>query len=152
MLSDLELASALSHDRVHRVFRYKFDASLVELIVRQLKYSTWRLDWDELPKPGDHVYMGLSPDGQLFCFGVAGEVFVKRWGDLTEEERRGHEEYPDRESGVATFEAYYPHRRGKIGPTTELAVVKFHPILFALDNDWNPGIRPGHTVYVEVDW
>jgi hypothetical protein len=153
MLSDIDLAEALAHNRPHRVFWYKFHVSLVSMIIRQLKFATWRLDWDgPIPEPGDHVYLCVSPGGQAFAFGVVGEVSVKRLGHLTEEDRHGHEIYATWEEMVGTFEGYYPKLAGKIGPATEVLIVKFHPILFAFDNDWHSGTRPDHTVYVEVNW
>ena len=84
----------------------KFESKLVPLILSGKKTATWRFGHDEL-RVGDSVDLCDSGTGKKFVTTKITEIFEKRFKDLTEADKIGHEKYSSDEEMFATFAKYY---------------------------------------------
>lgn len=97
----------------------KFKAPLAEAVLSGEKTSTIRLN-DEKNITVDDVIEFINSDTKLaFGTAVVESVLIKRLGDLTEEDLRGHETYSSTEEMYKVFKGYYgadagPHSHAKI--------------------------------------
>lgn len=100
---------------------YKFEASVAEHVLSGDVDTTWRVDDERTPEPGDTLSLCYE-DGDEFA--QAEVVWVKEttFGRLTEEDKRGHESYEDMDTLLETFKAFYDE---DIRKTTRVRVIKF---------------------------
>ena len=103
----------------------KFSPELVPLILSGEKTVTWRL-WDDKDlQEGDIVTCIKRPKLETFAKIKITSIVEKTMGDLTEDDKRGHEPFESDEEMYATYTRYY----GKsVGPNTPVKVVRFELI------------------------
>jgi hypothetical protein len=100
----------------------KFSPDLVPLVLSDEKYLTWRL-WDDKDlKEGDMVTLIRRPGLTAFAVAKITRCTKKLFGELTEEDKRGHEPF---KTDVEMYETYTGYYKRKIGPETPLKVLKF---------------------------
>jgi len=85
----------------------KFEPQLVELIRQGHKTATWRLHDDKQLAVGDELQFIDSSNGEVFGYAIVTQVFEKRFIDLTESDKHGHETYESEAEMLATFRKYY---------------------------------------------
>ena len=85
----------------------KFEPNLVAIIVDGTKTSTWRLHDDKQLEVGDEIQFLDSSTGNTFGYGVVREVISKRFCDLTDDDKKGHETYANDAEMFKTFSRYY---------------------------------------------
>lgn len=85
----------------------KFDPELVPLVLSGEKSSTWRL-WDDkdLTK-GDMVELLNNHTLKPFAMAIISRVTEKRLGDLTEDDKKGHETFVNDQEMYQTYTKYY---------------------------------------------
>lgn len=100
----------------------KFEAELVPLVLSGEKGSTWRF-WDDKDlKEGDVVTLIKRPE--IVPFGKARIVSVieKPIGQLTEEDKKGHEKFTSDKEMYRTYSRYY---KRPITADTLIKIVRF---------------------------
>jgi hypothetical protein len=100
----------------------KFRDYLVPLVLSGEKDSTWRLFDDKDLSVGDEielrVFVTLQPFGQATII----EVIEKPMGELTAEDKVGHETYASDEEMYATYSGYY---KQPVTAETPVKVIRF---------------------------
>ncbi len=105
--------------------KMKFNANLVPLVLSGGKVSTWRL-WDDKDlKVGDIVDFLESGTGKHFASGRLTKVIQKRLGELTEEDKSGHEKFSSDENMYKTYKDYYQR---EVGPMSIVKIIWFELI------------------------
>lgn len=100
----------------------KFSPKLVPLILSGEKISTWRLWNDKDLSMGDIVELLESGTDKHFATARLTKVIEKPMGQLTEEDKKGHENFNSDKEMYATYLKYY----GKpISPDTLVKIIKF---------------------------
>ncbi len=85
----------------------KFASHLVPLVLSGKKVSTWRL-WDEKALAENDVLDFLEFGKTTpFASGVITKTLEKPLGDLTEEDKKGHEQFRSDQEMYETYEKYY---------------------------------------------
>ena len=102
--------------------KLKFAAHLVPLVLNKSKTITWRINDDKSLSCQD--ILALIHAETLKEFGKAKVLWVKEttFGNLSEEDREGHEKFQSLEEMYDTYLKYY---NIKITKDTILKVVKF---------------------------
>lgn len=99
-----------------------FKTELIPLVLSGEKTATWRLFDDKDLKKGDWLDLVESQSERIFGMAVIDEVVEKKMGDLTSEDKKGHENYSTDQQMYDTFMKYY----GKpVGPETKLKIIRF---------------------------
>jgi hypothetical protein len=98
----------------------KFSEPLPELILNGQKDTTWRVT-DHNIRVNDQLSL-CHNNGEEFA--KAKVLWVKQttFGNVTDEDKKGHEKYKSDEELYKTFSGYY---NKPITPQTELFVIKF---------------------------
>lgn len=100
--------------------KLKFDPHLISLILSKEKFATWRL-WDDKDlSVGDVVDFLNSETKQLFAVAKLTKIIEKRFADLTQEDKIGHEKYDSPEKMYQLFSENY---KKPVGPDTLVKVV-----------------------------
>jgi len=86
---------------------FKFSPDLVPLVVSGEKDCTWRLWDDKNLKEGDEVILIARPELKTFGEAVITSVTKKIIGELTNEDKTGHEPFESDEQMYATYTGYY---------------------------------------------
>lgn len=100
----------------------KFSEPLPGQVLSGEKDTTWRINDDKDICLEDKLILLRKKD--LSQFGEAEVLWVKytRFGNLTYEDKIGHEKFYSEEQMYATYSRYY---NMKVTPDTELKVIKF---------------------------
>ncbi len=100
----------------------KFVTHLADMIIAGEKTTTWRFfDEKEILEGDDFVFVNKET-GKEFAHAVISEVKQKRFADVNDDDRLGHEKFKDREDMLETYKRYYGDR---INDDTLVKVVKF---------------------------
>ena len=99
-----------------------FNPELVPLVKSGQKTTTWRLIDRWNLQRGDIVDL-INRDGMI-CFATAEiiDVEVKTFGELTADDKVGHEKYSNDEKMYQTYSKYY---KIQVGPETPLKIIRF---------------------------
>ena len=100
----------------------KFRDYLVPLVLSGEKDSTWRLFDDKDLKVGDEIELKVFVTNQTFAKAKITKVIQKRFGDLSESDRQGHEKYKNDDEMYAEYTKYY---RVPVNADTTLKVIWF---------------------------
>ena len=85
----------------------KFAPALVPLVLSGEKTSTWRL-WDDKDlSVGDIVDFIAFDTKAQFAQGKLTEVIEKPLGELTQEDKKGHEQFANDDEMYKTYTSYY---------------------------------------------
>lgn len=106
----------------NRAKQLKFASPLIPLILSGEKTSTWRLFDDKDLTTGD--MFEILEQGTLRAFGLAEitSVTEKPLGELTEEDKKGHEKFANNEELYATYKNYYQQ---EVTPQTMIKLISF---------------------------
>ncbi len=87
--------------------RLRFAQDLVPLVLSSEKVSTWRL-WDDKDLSVDDVvdFIEYGTD-KHFATGKLTKVIEKPLGELTEQDKQGHEKFESDEEMYKTYTKYY---------------------------------------------
>lgn len=99
-----------------------FAANLVPLILSGEKTSTWRLFDDKNLSVGDEITLTEFGKDEPFATAEIMGVKILTFGELTEEDKSGHEKYSNDEEMYKTYSGYY---KTTVGPDTELKIIHF---------------------------
>ena len=102
----------------------KFSEPLPGMILRREKDITWRINDEKAIMPGDRLSL-CSTDGKEF--GQADVVWIKEttFGDLTPEDKAGHEKFGSDNEMCAAYSGYY---KLKVTSRTSVKVIKFRVV------------------------
>lgn len=100
----------------------KFTEDLIPLILSGEKTSTWRLFDDKDLTVGDELNLIDRSNGQSFGRAVIAEVSEKALGNLTLEDKEGHESFNSDQEMYNTYKNYYNQ---EVGPETIVKIVRF---------------------------
>lgn len=101
--------------------RCRFSDSLPELVLKGQKDLTWRVGDEKNLSPGDELSLCRMDNTE---FAKATILWVKEttFGELTDEDKAGHEKFNSDQDLYNTYSRYYSVR---ITPDTPLKVIKF---------------------------
>jgi hypothetical protein len=85
----------------------KFKNYLVPLVLSGEKNSTWRLFDDKKLSVGDSIELREFGKEQSFATGHITQIVEKPFKDLTNEDKKGHEDYSDDDEMYKTYSGYY---------------------------------------------
>ncbi len=102
-----------------------FAPDLIPKILSGEKFMTWRFFDEKNLRVGDVVDFFESSTERNVGTAKIVKVTEKPFGELTDDDRRGHELYESDEDMYATFSTYY---RTKIEPTTTVKIITFELI------------------------
>lgn len=105
----------------------KFAPELVPLVKDGSKTSTWRLFDDKDLREGDVVDFIARPELVKFAVAKLTSVIEKPLGELTEEDKKGHEKFSSDEEMYKTYEGYYDK---PVGPQTPIKLIRFEILEF----------------------
>lgn len=100
----------------------KFRDYLVPLVLSGEKTATWRLFDDKSLKAGDLVEFKEFGKEESFAKAKITQVIAKKFGDLSPEDKSGHEDYESDEEMYKTFSGYY---NTEVNADTELKIIHF---------------------------
>lgn len=100
----------------------KFRPELTSLITGGTKTATWRLDDDKNIMVGDTLELLEFGTLNKIATAVAQEVIVKKFKDLTDNDRLGYELYSSENEMYKSFSNDY---KKVVDPETEVKVIKF---------------------------
>lgn len=100
----------------------KFRGHLVSAIIAGEKTATWRLFDDKDLTVGDELSFIEFGDETPFANAVISEVIEKPLGDLTPEDKIGHEYYESEQAMYEQFSSYY---NKPINARTLVKIVRF---------------------------
>ncbi len=104
----------------------KFRTELVPLILSGEKTATWRLFDDKNIEAGDTIEMLEFGSLKFICVAKVNEVIEKKFKDLTNIDKEGHETY---ESDKAMYGSFSSDYKTEVTSETEVKVIKFSIIL-----------------------
>lgn len=105
----------------------KFRSHLVPLILSGEKNATWRLFDDKDLQEGDEVELLEFVTNRHFANATITKIIEKPLGELTEEDKRGHEGFSSDEEMYKTYEKYYEQ---PVGPETLVKIVWFKVVTY----------------------
>ena len=100
----------------------KFSKKIIPLVLSGEKTVTWRLFDDKDLIEGDEVIFLDKETKQPFVEASLVEVREKMFKDLTEEDKRGHEGFKNKEEMLKTYSDYY---KTEVTLDTPLKIVRF---------------------------
>jgi len=100
----------------------KFSPDLVPLVLSGSKTSTWRLFDDKDLKEGGIVDFIKRPELTKFAVAKLTSVIERPLGQLTEEDKEGHEKFKNDEEMYKIYEGYY---KKPVGPETLIKLIRF---------------------------
>lgn len=103
----------------------KFAPGLVPLVQNGSKTSTWRLFDDKDLTEGDLLSLVEKSNGQEFARAKITSVKEINLGNMTEEDKEGHEKFNSDEKMYETYSKYYGV---KVDRDTLIKIVKFRLI------------------------
>ncbi len=104
--------------------RVKFADPLPRLVLEKKKDTTWRINDDKALTAGDLLSL-CHINGEEF--GKAKIIWIKEtsFGELTSEDKEGHEKFSSDEEMYKTYEKYYSIA---VNQETKVKIVKFRLI------------------------
>jgi hypothetical protein len=100
----------------------KFASNLVPLVLSAEKVSTWRL-WDDKDlQTGDIVDFLEKKTLKQFATAKLVSVTEKPLGELTEEDKKGHEAFSSNEEMYKTYQTYYNR---PVNKDTPIKLIRF---------------------------
>jgi len=102
--------------------KLKFEEELVPLILNGQKTTTFRLYDDKNVQDGDHLILYDKHNGEEIARADVILVYEKKFGDLEEEDFKGHEKYESLETMREKFQAYYGE---KVNDETMVKIIRF---------------------------
>lgn len=102
--------------------RLRFYGNLPELILEGSKTSTWRINDEKGIKVDDALSLCRGEDYTEFAKAKVMHVTVTTFGNLSKEDKEGHEEF---NSEAEMYEIYSGYYGFPVGPETELKIIKF---------------------------
>ena len=99
----------------------KFAEPLPELVLSGTKNTTWRINDKREIVTGDILSLCYN-DGQEFAKAIASSVREITFGELTQEDKTGHETFADDEEMYTTYSRYY---NITVTPKTNVKIIKF---------------------------
>jgi hypothetical protein len=103
----------------------KFQKDLVPLVLNGSKTSTWRAFDDKDLSVGDNLELRTFETGESFAFVKITSVIEKTFGELTDDDKVGHETFKSDEEMYETYSRYYST---PIGPTSKVKIAHFELI------------------------
>jgi hypothetical protein len=103
--------------------KLKFKKELADLILAGKKTSTWRLFDDKDLQIGDEVVFIVQETGEIFAHAVLGEIWGKEFGEMTAEDKDGHEDYKNIDEMLNAFSGYY---KRPVTLKTTVKIIKFY--------------------------
>ncbi len=100
----------------------KFRDNLVPLVLSGEKNSTWRLFDDKDLSVGDDIALQVFVTNKKFAEAKIVEVIEKRFGDLSDNDKNGHEGYKGESEMYATYTKYYGT---KVDSNTLVKIIRF---------------------------
>lgn len=100
----------------------KFRDNLVPLVLSGEKNSTWRLFDDKDLTVGDDIELQVFVTNNKFAEAKIVEVIEKRFGDLSDDDKKGHEEFEDDSEMYATYTKYYDVQ---VDSSTLVKIIRF---------------------------
>ena len=106
---------------IKELTKLKFSDNLIELIKKEEKYNTWRINDDKNIVEG--MLLGLyNYKGEQFAYAITTSVKETTFEELTEEDKEGHETYSSEREMYETYSRYY---KSEITTKTKVKVIKF---------------------------
>lgn len=103
----------------------KFAPQLIPLILSGEKTCTWRL-WDDKDlKKGDIISLIKRPELEKFAKARITKAYEKTLGEITEEDRIGHEDVGTK---IQMYKMYSGFYKKEVGPDTPVKIVRFELI------------------------
>ncbi len=99
----------------------KFSEPLPGMILEGKKNSSWRLNDDKGVEARDELSFCYN-NGEEFAKAIVVNVKETTFGELTEEDKEGHEEFSSDEEMYVTYSKYY---KMEVKPQTKLKIIKF---------------------------
>lgn len=100
----------------------KFSKNLISQILSGEKTITWRLFDDKDLREGDEIMFFDSETKKPFAKALLIEVQEKTFKELTEEDRRGHEEFKSDDDMYKTYSHYY---KTEVNLDTPIKIIRF---------------------------
>lgn len=100
----------------------KFRSELVELILSNNKYSTWRLFDEKNIQVDDEIELREFATDTIFALAKVTKVVDKPLGKLNKEDKKGHEGFKTDEEMYATYSGYY---KTEVTPETPVKIIWF---------------------------
>jgi len=100
----------------------KFSKDFISEILSGRKTATWRCFDDKDLKKGDEVLCLEYGGRRVFAKILLTEVEEKTFGELNEEDRKGHEEFKNDEEMYKVYSEYY---KKEITPDTPVKIIRF---------------------------
>ncbi|MEK7521822.1 MAG: ASCH domain-containing protein [Patescibacteria group bacterium] len=100
----------------------KFAPDLVPLILNGSKTSTWRLFDDKDLTEGNELSLINKETGEEFAKAKITSIKQTTLGNLTDEDKEGHESFESDEQMYETYKKYYGV---EVGPATPLKIIRF---------------------------
>ena len=101
--------------------RLKFVDPLPSMILSGVKYTTWRINDEKNIVVGDVLSL-CGVDGREFARGKVYSINVTTFGNLSDEDKEGHEPYASEEEMYNWFSGHYGV---SVTPNTAVKVIKF---------------------------
>jgi hypothetical protein len=102
----------------------KFSEPLPRLVLGGTKNTTWRINDKKEIVEGDELSL-CHNDGVEFAKAIVASVCETTFGELTDDDKTGHETFANDEEMYATYSRYY---NITVAPKTNLKVIKFRLI------------------------
>jgi len=99
----------------------KFAEPLSKLVLGGQKDITWRIDDDKNIMVGDQLSLCYN-DGREFAKAEVNWVKETIFGNMTKEDKEGHEKFSSDEEMYQTYSGYYSM---KVEPKTRVKIIKF---------------------------
>jgi len=99
----------------------KFSEPLPELILSGKKNTTWRINDNKNILGGDSLSL-CHNNGEEFAKAKAISVKETNFGNLTEEDKKGHEEFSSDKEMYETYSRYY---NIKVTSETKVKIIRF---------------------------
>ncbi len=102
--------------------KLKFEEDLVPAILSGEKTTTFRLYDDKNIQDGDHLILYDKHNGEEIARADVDIVYEKRFGELEDEDFKGHEKYKSHEEMLDKFQEYYGER---VNDETPVKIIRF---------------------------
>lgn len=96
----------------------KFESGLADLVLSEQKNCTWRLWNDKQLTVGDEIKLIRRPEMAVFAHAIITALAEKTMGELTHEDKVGHEEFETDEEMYDTYSHYYNRPVNSESPVT----------------------------------
>lgn len=100
----------------------KFRKNLADMVMNGEKNSTWRIFDDKDISLGDEFVLIVKESGEAFGEATVTKVVERPLGELTQEDKKGHEEFSSDQKMYDTYSGYYDT---KVGPDTLIKIIWF---------------------------